>query len=423
MKSKVLFLIIIATVPVVGLSVWAVRRDAARVEAKGVQGPLFPGLDAAGQGAGAITSIKIQRGEKPYTISRDATSGEWFLPGRSNYPAKLDKARALVQSLVNATIVDERTSDPSKHELIGVQDAGVRGENGMFSGLVELLDNDAKSIASIIVGQAKSQTGFVIDAQRQQVYVRRPGEARSWLVTGPIEVDPDDLAWADRETINVQKERVKSATITRADGQRLAVSRENATAFTLLDLPPGRELRSPGALDQVASVLSFMTFEDVRPAADIDFSTGADPAASGTIRVECLDGLVIEAAFAKKEDGKTWVKLTPSFDVSAATSPATTHTPADKLREHKGPKTAEEAKNEAETIQIRFAPWAYQMSDYKSSSFIKTMEDLLKPAAGATPTDMPEGIEPMQLPPGLPPMPEGPGEPVGPTPPAEGPKR
>ncbi len=427
MKSNVLIAIVAATIPVVGLAYWVITKDAQKVQASGVIGPLFPTLE---QDADRVATIRIQRSETPFTVSR-ASDASWFLPGRSNYPAKIEKARTLVQALVKAKIVEERTSDPSKYTLIGVQDAGVRGENDMFSGLVELLDKDGKPVASLLVGQAKSQAGFVIDSERQQVYVRKPGEAKSWLVTGPIEVDTEDLAWADRETVNLQKERVKSATITRNDGTKVGVARESAqqSVFTVGDVPAGRELRFPGAPDQIASVLSFLTFDDVKPVGDIDFSKG-DPAASGKARVECLDGLVIEAEFAKI-DGKTWVRLAPAFDAASAVSPAanptpTTPTSPDKAKEHKGPKTAEEAKKDVETITERFVPWAYQVSDYKASSFTKSLDDMLKPMAGDKPSDLPEGMEGLE---GLPmplPMegPAGPGLPAGvPAPPrASGPK-
>lgn len=421
MKSSALIAIVAATIPVVGLAYWVISKDAQKVQASSVIGPLFPSLE---QDAERIATIRIQRSEKPFTVSK-ASDGSWFLPGRSNYPAKIEKARTLVQALAKAKIVEERTSDPSKYTLIGVQDAGVRGENDMFSGLVELLDKDAKPVAAILVGQAKSQAGFVIDSERQQVYVRKPGEAKSWLVTGPIEVDTEDLAWADRETVNVQKERVKSATISRNDGTKVGVSRETAqqSVFTVADLPAGRELRFPGAPDQIASVLSFLTFDDVKPVGDIDFTKG-DPAASGKARVECLDGLVIEADFAKI-DGKTWVKIAPTFDAASAVSPATNPTPTapDKAKEHKGPRTAEEAKKDVETITERFVPWAYQVSDYKASSFAKTLDDMLKPVAGDKPSDAPGGIEGLE---GLPmPLPTdgpaGPGLPVPPPPPG-GPK-
>jgi hypothetical protein len=421
MNAKVLLILAGLAVPTIGLAWWLTSRDEAKVAAQGTQGPFFAGLRDKAE---TVTRVRILRGETPFVVERTgdragANQG-WVLPARSNYPAKPDKVRTLIQSMLSAITVDERTSNPDNYKLIGVQDPGIKGDNDMYSTLVELEDASGAKIASVIVGQAKSQAGFVTDPNQQAVYVRRGGEATSWLVTGPIEVDGDELNWAEREAVNIHRDRVKSATITRSDGQAVTISRPGGGQkdFNVENIPEGRSLRYPAVGDQVAGALSFVAFDDVKPAGEIDLTQGTDPAGSGTMRVVCLDGLVIDATVAKK-DGKTWVKLVPSYDAALADANSLPATPVPETtkpgeEKPKGPKTAEQAKAEAESLAAKLSPWVYQLSEYKASGLMKSMEDLLKPATQeAANQDAPPGVQPIVPPPNFPMPPAGP---VGPTP-------
>ncbi len=87
--------------------------------------------------------------------------------------------------------------------------------------------------------------------------------------------------------ISLDKNRIKSVTVThpaeaagdagRAETVKILRDTQSDPQFLLADKPAGRELKRETVTDQIANGLSYLTFEDVRPASEVDFD--AAPAA------------------------------------------------------------------------------------------------------------------------------------------------
>src|SRR5690606_40928655 len=96
-----------------------------------------------------------------------------------------------------------------------------------------------------------------------RAYVRRAGEAETWLADGVPEVAAKASEWLDDRLFNLPKERIAEITVRHDNGEELRLSRADAAAeFTLDQLPKGRTLKTYGGHEPLASSCAFLTFAD-----------------------------------------------------------------------------------------------------------------------------------------------------------------
>ena len=67
----------------------------------------------------------------------------------------------------------------------------------------------------LIVGHRRVRTAGNVP---ESIYIRRVGEAQSWLAEGRLPVDADPQLWFEREISNIRREQVASVVSTRAEG-------------------------------------------------------------------------------------------------------------------------------------------------------------------------------------------------------------
>lgn len=429
MKPRTLVILASLTLAAAGLAAYTLSRQHGALADAGELGPLLPGLDRR---VNDVAALRISKGTTSFTVSRK-DDGTWGLAERGGYAAKFESVKAAVVGLAGLTIQEPRTSNPDSYDKIGVEDP-VRPDAA--STLVTLLDRDNKPIASVILGKPRTATGFNAPPD---LYARRAGEAQSWLVRPArggerLDIRPDPMDWIDRTVIQIPRDRVSSVTVTHAaDGQRVDIrkTRKDDAAFTLLDMPEGRELRYPTACDALAGALSFLTLDDVKPADQVSFDAPApdQPAPPlSTAEFRTWDGLLVLVRTAKVGD-KTWAKFEARFEPppsSAApahdaptgqppeepkTEPPAAPNPAESQPapgrpeapgsspplsddEAKKKVEAEAARLEAQQINARLAPWAFALADWQVRNIAPRLEDLLKPPPGTPPNPAkPEGID------------------------------
>lgn len=390
MKPRTLATLAIVTAAAAGLAGYVLSRQSARVAATEPEGPAFPALETR---VNDVAGIRVARGADGFTVRR--TESGWGIQDRGGYPAKFEKVKETIVALAELRLVEPRTSSPESYEKIGVEDPG--GE-GSTSTLVELSDASGATVAAIILGKPKTSVGF---SNENALYVRRAGEAQSWLArpgrgAGRIDVVVDPMYWVERTVIGIARDRVRSVEVTHTPGGASVFvqrdSRDTAN-FTLEGIPEGRELKFPTGADTVGSALAYVTMDDVRPVGEIDFDSAAE---SATAIFRTFDGLVVTVR-SVTVDGKSWAR----FDVTYQAPPAPEE-------------GADAVQKEAADLAARLAPWAFHVPDYQARNLAPRMEDLLKPLPGETPTDLPEGVQSLPFP-GLTPPP-GPIGPAGPMP-------
>ena len=401
MNPRSLMILIVATLIVLVATVVTLQSRESSVRGDTGSEKLFPALMPA---INDVATVEIRHEDEETTLRRK--DGAWGVAQKSDYPVDVEPVKKLLIALGELSTVEAKTSDPERYAKIGVQEPGP----GSDSSLVTVKGAGGEVLASLIVGKAHEGKGGLGSGR---TYVRKPGEAQSWLVKGEVELKEGPEGWLQKEILKIPRDRIRAITITHpagADGAAGEVVRvDRATPeeanFTLHDIPAGKELSYPTVAGSMANALEWLNLEDVVPASTIDFTTAAGPVA----RFETFDGLVLTVR-TKDQDAKTYARFEAS-QVAPPAEPAAADASAEPKPEgaaKPATKSAEEVQKEVADLERRLAPWAFVIPAYNKSSFAKKMSELVKDPAppagdGAGVDGAPAGDGGFQMPDGLPP--------------------
>ncbi len=301
---------------------------------------LQPGLKAQLNDIGRI----VITGKGNATIATlEKGAGIWTVAERNNYSADVARIRKNLLALADARIVEEKTSNPEFYDRLGVQDPASDTASG-----VQLALTGGKTPVTVIVGQSPPGTPDF-------TYVRRAGEAKSWLVAAQFDLAKTSGEWLDRLVTDIPAARIQSVTITHPGGEALRISHtgeqktDGLTEFQVEDLPPGRQLSYAGVANGVAAGLAELQLEDVTTREVL----GDNPGKPVVARFVTTDGLVVEASAWRLPDG---TRLT--FIASG-----------------KG-----DAEKEATALNARLGGWVYTLPAYKTDQLTRRLGELLAPA-------------------------------------------
>ena len=330
------------------LALLALDRRAAEVAPKYPPQAYFPGLAAK---LGEVTRIHIEsRKSGAFDVTFAPTKG-WVLPGRSNYPASFEEVRKTLVGLAALQTIEPKTARPDWFHYVDL-DAPPKG-GGV---LISLSDDKGRVLAALIVGKSED----IGDASESVgLFVRKPGETQSWLVSSPFAPHASPSGWLKRNIVDVDRARIEEVEVRPLSGPAYTVRRDKPsdTGFALASVPRGRELADPGGPDGVASTLADFSFDDIQPAGNLDF----DSQASRTV-TKTFDGLVV---------GVDVVKQGPDYwaRVFAGAAPGKS-----------------DAAKEARDINASAQGWAYRLPAYKGAQFMASLDSLLKPRETAKKT-------------------------------------
>jgi hypothetical protein len=301
----------------------------------------FPGL--APRLANAA-SIEVRRHDGTLIIRRAAPE-RWVLPARADYPVRPERVRELLVGLTELRLAEPRTANPEMLERLGVDDPT---RPGSTASLLRVLDAQGGVIAELIIGRRRVRVQGNVP---ESVYVRRPNESQTWLAEGRLPLDGDPNLWIDRDLANLPRERVRGLAVTRAGEAPLLLRRGPDGDAPLRVIEPAEtpELDEV-SLDEVARAFEYLTFLEVKPAAEIP------GARLGEGRFALTDNLSITATL-HKEGEAIWVLLAAGGDEEAA------------------------------RMNARWRGWAYQVGQWKEKAFLPRLADLAK--AAAEPPDAP----------------------------------
>lgn len=403
MNSKTLTILLVAAGATVAAAAVALRQSGgSHAEEPAAKDALLPGFAVA---RNDVATIRVQRATGGYTLKRAGDA--WTLEDKGGYPVQIDQVRKAVNALSDATLVEKKTSDAARYAKLGVEDFDAADSK---SALVTVLDKDGKEIAKLVVGKEAESAGAAGSGQR---YVRKAGDKQSWLANLKLDLHEKPTDWLAKEILKVAQDRVRSIEIRQPDGETLLVDRPTADVkdFTLHGVAEGKEPTYPTVANSLATGLEYVNLEDVVPASDVDFTTGAGPIA----RFTTFDGLVVTVT-TKDQDGKSFASFTAGYE-APPTPPAPAAEPP-KEGEPPAPtppplKSAEEVGKEVEALNARLSKWTYVISSYSRAQFGKKLAELVKdkapPAPPADPNAAPfdDGMggedDPVLIPSDLPP--------------------
>ena len=388
MNTRSLLILAGATAVVAVVAAVTLHHGESAVQETPAAGKLFPAFAASLNNS---ATVELKKKDGVTTLRKSADS--WGLAEKNGYPVDMSAVRKTLIGLSELTATEARTEDPKLYAKLGVEDPDAEGST---STLLTVKDEAGKELASLIVGKEHAGKSFTA----HQVYVRKPGEKKSWLANGDLALKEKGADWLDKKILEVKRERVRAVEIRHADGEVVAVDRDKPDTkdFTLHDVPDGKELTYPSAPTSVADALGYLNLEDVVPAESMDMKEGV----ACTSKFTCFDGLTI-TVLTKDAGEKTYARFEASYEApltAAGPSPAPETKPgepkdpsqastpdskdsatkegAPKTDEKPKAKTAEEVQKEVSELNARLSKWVYQIPSYNKSSFEKKKAELLK---------------------------------------------
>jgi len=384
MNSKTLTILLVATGATVVAAAVALRGSSSNAEASMEKAKLFPELAKV---RNDVTAIRVQRASGGYMLRR--VGDVWTLEDKGGYPVQMEQVRKAVLALSDATTVEAKTADPARHAKLGVEDFDAADSK---STLVTLSDKEGREVAKLVVGRELDSGGVQGNGQR---YVRKSGEAQSWLAVLKLDLHEESTGWLAKEILKVPQDSVRSVEIRQPDGETVLVDRPAAETkdFTLHGIPEGKEATYPTVANSLATGLEYVNLEDVAPASEVDFSTGTGPIA----RFYTFDGLVVTVT-TKDQDGKSYASFAASYEAPPqAATEAQTDPPKDGEAATPPPsakKSAAEVTQEAAALDARLSKWAYVISSYSRSQLGKKLTELVKDKAPPPDVASPAGAAP-----------------------------
>lgn len=351
MRARTLLLLAALAALAVAAAIALNWRRAPAVDLGENAAPLLPELAGNVNAVDRVDLVGAGGGVR-VTLQRGATG--WSVGQRHGYPADIAALRGLLLQLAQARLAEPKTADPARYAVLGVEDVTQPRAGGVQVALHGL----ARPLA-LIVGRYDPRAGGT--------FVRRPGEARSWLVMGDLRVDGDPAHWLERTVADVPVARVREAALTPTGGPAFVVykARRDDSHYSVREVERRRELATPYAAEDIAAALAGLELDDVYAAAE-----RPPPAGAARARFRTWDGLAVDAE-AWRQDGQNLVRLRAAADPGAAVSPAEARAVAD----------------EAARLNARWQGWTFGLPAYRYAAFDRRFDALLRPAreAGAPP--------------------------------------
>ena len=398
MNKRSLMILIVAAIVAVTGAIWLAAKQQASTD---TQSNVFLTPDLLNS-VNEIDRVEVRSAESSVTLLKGESG--WTVAEKAGYQANIQNLRKQLIAIAGAKIIEVKTANPDNYSRIGVGDVASGSDN------VSIKLGGLAAAVELLVGKQNYQG-------QASTYVRRAGEAQSYLVSGSLKMDSEPSAWLMKDIFNVGSPRIRRVLLQHADGSTLEIvkSQESDPNFAVLSIPEGRELSSPGAGNSIAGGLGSLRLNDVEAAADVEVDDSL--AIKGIF--ETFDGLRITTVAWKIED-KHYLTLAVAYDPSlvpesadsdeeettaeeAAVEEVTTgetsaeETSAEETsaEETSAEETsaeeaaaeeaaAEEASAreaiaaEATEMQATVAGWVYVIPSYKYSNLTKTVYDLLK---------------------------------------------
>ena len=302
-------------------------------------GLMFP--DLAGKLHDAAKLEITHQGQQ--TVIEKRADGSWGIASMHDYPIQEAKLRSVLTALTELRLLEPRTSDPAEYGRLGVDQAS--------GDLMQLVDAGGTPIVAVIAGHRRVRAQAKVP---DEIYVRRPEEAQSWLAEGGLQVDADASQWLDRDILNVAQDRIAKVVV---GDDALEFGRVDGK-FALTK-PADHPKLEDYKVDNVARGLETLTLQAVKADADAP----KDPAGHAVFTT--TDGLDV-AVTLFHADTDVWAR----FAVSGG----------------------DKAKAEADRLSARVAGWTYQIGSWKEKSLVPALDDLkaAEPPPPATPPAAPE---------------------------------
>jgi hypothetical protein len=230
-----------------------------------------------------VSEVRISRGDGSRATLQRGNDG-WTVMERG-YPADTGKVRKLLLDLAALEIVEEKTHDPARYPVLGVEDVATATAGGTRVDIKK----SSGAIQSLIIGKTSGP---------RETYVRVAAAKPSFLARPQLTAEASPARWLETALLDLDAARLRSATLT-SPGQR------------------PRTLEGPRLSPALAGALKGLALDDVRP---LPLPVARDtPSATATQRARFItwEGLVLDIE--GREDGtRRWISVAAKVDAAAA---------------------------------------------------------------------------------------------------------
>ncbi len=327
-KSQALTLALIAgALAIVAAVTIAIEARSSRPDL--AAGLVVPGLSET---IGGAQRVIITSADASYRIER--TQAGWAMRDRDDFPVLASRLNQLTTGLSELRYTRRMTSDPAKHERLGVGDPR-EGGRGV---LVQIEDGRGALVVSLILGVEPGGG----------IYVRRPDQDQTWAAQGNLPPLRDVAAWMDLSPLDLTPERLQRVEIMPGVGRAYILARDGADQPWRIASPALAAL-SESSVASVAERITQLAPADVRTAPAIQ------GAARARLRAQTFDGIFIDAELIES-DGRTWLKM-----VARGATP--------------------EQESAALALNERISAWAYALGSLEAESLAPPLSALV-PGSG-----------------------------------------
>lgn len=365
-KTRTLVILSLITAAVVLAAVFS-RQQSNAVSGEGEL--LFPDFMQAINDTAEIEGVS---GTARFTLARE--DDRWVVKEKSDYPANLDDVHQLLVGAAQLRRLEQKTSNPDLYAKLGLEGEAVEGTTSLK---LTVKQTDGDALAELLIGNMRPGKS---DPSLSEYYVRVPDDDEAWLVQGKLPPHRTANDWLDKELLTLDQKRVREARIIHPDGEEVIVRRDSPSTndYELTGIPEGAEIESTYAVNRIATALTSVSLNDVKPASELSFSKETGLSAELTT----FDGLHVNIETAQ-EDDITYARFRANFDAALAVAdeepkPESTDQ-SDSVPEttEQAPKT-ETAEQEARALNARWENWAYALPDYLWTDLEQTNTDLIK---------------------------------------------
>ncbi|MGE0472670.1 MAG: DUF4340 domain-containing protein [Nitrospirales bacterium] len=354
--------------------------------------PVFPQLMAV---INEVSKILVETKEHTITLVRG--DNQWGVKEKSGYRADVEKVKSALVGLAELRFLDPKTKNPELYDRLGLM---TKEKEGSTSVTVTLETGESAPIAQVVIGNQKPAKS---NPRLSEIYIRKPDDPQTWLVTGNLRLDRLPEEWLDKEITALPTKRVRQVRVTHPDGEILHLSKDKPEAmdFQLDSIPPGYKVSSTFNLNNVVGTLVQLSLDDVHKESEIEFKAETGVQAV----VETFDGLRLHVQTAKEEE-KVFGKFSAEFDqglvkaieernpVKEETGKSSDdgqkaavnaeETPSEKKpdppqKEESLLKKPEEVQEEIVAFNKRVEGWIYELPKFRVENFAKHKKELIAP--------------------------------------------
>ena len=279
----------------------------------------------------------------------------WILEQRDGYPARTDAIRKLLFDIGELELIERKTADPGRFDRLHLRDVAQAGSEA--SRLV-MTTASGETLVDLHIGKRRDS----LSGGDPMVYVRRTDDTQTYLAEGDLDLRGRAPLWLFRSVVDVPQADVRKAVLVTEAGDRTTLERiaDDGRDFRIVGLPEGRKIDSQYQVNNAATVLDKLVFDDVRSTDGLRF----DPAL-GHAEFTTQFGTIYTVDFASEAtddtNGVRWIRLSVTVPEGAA----------------------DDVRQKAVTDRERTQGWAFRISDWEMERMTATVDGLTEPVEGS----------------------------------------